>query len=239
MNHVFGERSPSPHPWVERKISSGTASRPDRKTQENLPNTPQNKRIIRNHRGNRPRSLFSFCTVRLVGTWRRTPPAFLHSWRCPRQYRQVCTKGPGSDRHQRVLQITIFPALSFQCRIRSKQSAVSPGRVELRSKLLEDGCWLLLTEVRKATPPGLLMSRRHCATGEMSPARLTASLVTCGKNCSVSRLCGVRSRNTHGSFLNHAVSKPHVSEHPSWRRLWPPWPKWRRRRHLQASLPPT
>ena len=37
VHQVFGERSPSPPPWVERKISSGTASRADKKTLGNLP----------------------------------------------------------------------------------------------------------------------------------------------------------------------------------------------------------
>ena len=59
------------------------------------------------------------------------------------------------------------------------------------------------------------------------------------KRLFVSQLCGVRSRKALGSFLDHAVSKPHVPEHPSWRRLWPPWPNWLRRRRLQASLPRT
>ena len=54
VNHVFGERSPSPPPWVERKISSGTSSKADKKTRGNLPKTPQDNRIIRNHCGNRP-----------------------------------------------------------------------------------------------------------------------------------------------------------------------------------------
>ena len=89
---------------------------------------------------------------------------------CSRQHRQVCAQGPGSDRHQRVHQVTIFPALSFQCCVGSKQSAVSPRRVELHSNLLEDGCWLLVTEVCKATPPGLLMSCRRCATAALAPA---------------------------------------------------------------------
>ena len=144
VNLVFGERSPSPLPWVGRKISSGTAFRANQKTGGNLPKTPQDKR-----------------SLRLVGTQRRTPPAFSHSWRCSRQHHQVCAQGPGSDRHQRVLQVTIFPA---------QKAAVSPGRVELRSKLLENGCWLFLTEDWKATFPGLFMSRRRCATAVLSPA---------------------------------------------------------------------
>ena len=54
-NHVFGERSPSPLSLGGKEDNPpALLPGPTRKRGETFPKTPQDKRIIRNHCGNRP-----------------------------------------------------------------------------------------------------------------------------------------------------------------------------------------